>query len=384
MAQRGRDALGNRAESSRAAGPPSKPHTGSRMLSSQRLGCPARRSGLVSVLTASSVLVVALASPVSAADVPVDGDAQNDFGADEELILDEEGESNTGISLIPPPRKGDYVRFDAALDTAFVVGSEFGDTEVSEARSRVTLEAGAPLSKFVAVGVRARFGVLGTQFDGDGQFLQAGRPGSEPFDELLTSSIAIGSRIRLIEGLDMEMVALGISRIEVGARFASGLEGAGSVSLLGQYRDRIVLRLGVGVRSNFDDSEAHVSPVFRLRVRLHERLWAETGGRNGRLEFTASEAVRIDLFGGVDGDRYRLENRRDGPDGVGQGSLRIRRTGLGLGTRIDLLKELRLVVEAGVVLTQTLEIRDEDGDTFDKRETREPAFRGRVALKWRF
>jgi hypothetical protein len=94
--------------------------------------------------------------------------------------------------------------------------------------------------------------------------------------------------------------------------------------------------------------------------------------------------VRIDLFGGVEGSRFRLKDRRDGPNGVGRGSLGIRNTDVGLGTRIDVLERLRLIVEAGVVLTQTLEIRDEDGDTFDERETREPAFRGSVALKWRF
>jgi len=41
-------------------------------------------------------------------------------------------------------------------------------------------------------------------------------------------------------------------------------------------------------------------------------------------------------------------------------------------------------LEAGVVLTQKLEINYEDGDSFSESETRDPAFRGRIALKWRF
>ncbi len=80
------------------------------------------------------------------------------------------------------------------------------------------------------------------------------------------------------------MCIRGSSRIEEGATFGSGLEGGGSLSFLGRYQDWVVLRLGIGLQSNFDSSSVHLSPVFRLRMRLHERLWAETGGRNGRPE----------------------------------------------------------------------------------------------------
>ncbi len=313
--------------------------------------------------------------PLRESGAPIDLDEfEPDAAADGAAIIDR----------VPPPSKTRYIQMGADLDTSFVVGSEFGDTKVDDSRTRLTFSLGAPLSRTVAVGLKARFAVHSMRFDGDGQFLAAGRPGSEPFDDLMEPSLAIGSRIQLIDGLEMEIAARAISRIEEGARFGGGLEGGGTLTLLGKYRDWVVLRLGVGVSSRFDDSEAHVSPVLRLRVRLHERLWAETGGRSGRLEFDLTDRVRIDLFGGVGGGRYRLEDRRDGPAGVGRGSIRFQRADIGLGTRIDVFESLRLIVEAGAVLSQTLEIQNENGDEFDKTETREPAFRGRIAFKWRF
>jgi hypothetical protein len=255
---------------------------------------------------------------------------------------------------------------------------------VNSSNSRFVVELGGPLSRVASLGVRFDFGVRDFAFDGDGQFIDAGKSSGEPFEELLEYSMSLGTRIRLVDGLDLELTGRGISRIEKGARFGSGLEGGGAVSFLGRYEDRVVLRLGVGLRSNFDDSSVHVSPVFRLRVRLHDRLWAETGGRGGRLEFTATDRVRIDLFGGIDGGRYRLDDRRDGPGGVGRGSVRLKQTNVGVGTRLTFWKALRVHLEAGVVLTQSIKIQDEDGDFVDERENRDPAFRGRVVLKWRF
>jgi hypothetical protein len=288
------------------------------------------------------------------------------------------------VPSIPPPGKKRYLQLSGGADTEFVLGAEYDDTKVNNSYSRFTFEIGAPLSRVVAIGARVRLGVRAFHFDGDGQFIDSGRSSGEPFDELFEYSATLGARIRLIDWLDLEVAGRGISRIEEGATFGSGLEGGGSLSFLGRYQDWLVLRLGIGLQSNFDSSSVHVSPVFRLRMRLHERLWAETGGRNGRLEFTVTDRVRIDLFGGIQGGRYRLEDRRDGPGGVGEGALSLRQADVGLATRIELWERLRVLFEAGVVLSQSIEFEDEDGDSIDERETREPAFRGRIALKWQF
>jgi hypothetical protein len=360
---------------------------------------------MYALLLVSMALVLAspaLSEPAPASSTPEDplpdeADAENDEGPKESLSskeqkrLDEELPSLTvedrlaaDVPQIPPPGKKRYLQIDVGADTEFVLGTEYDDTKANSSYSRFTFEAGAPLSRVVAVGGRVRFSVRDFHFDGDGQFIDSGRNSGEPFDELFEYSATLGTRIRLIDGLDLEVAARGISRIEEGATFGSGLEGGGSFSLLGRYQDWVVLRLGVGLRSDFDSSSVHVSPVFRLRMRLHERLWAETGGRNGRLEFTLTDRVRIDLFGGIQGGRYRLEDRRDGPGGVGEGALRLRQADVGLATRITLWKRLRILFEAGVVLSQSMEFEDEDGDSVDERETREPAFRGRIALKWQF
>ena len=339
-------------------------------------------------LTSASFAEPAPTSPATEAPLPAATDSEN---GDEQKRLDQQTPTLTvedrlvvDIPRIPPPGKKSYTQIDGSADSEFVLGTEYGDTETTSSYSRLTVEVGTPLSRVAAIGARVRLGIRDFHFDGDGQFIDAGRTSGEPFDELFEYSATLGTRIRLIDGLDLEVAGRGISRIEEGATFASGLEGGGSVSFLGRYQDWLVLRLGVGLQSKFDDSKVHVSPVFRLRVRLHERVWAETGGRNGRLEFTATDRVRIDLFGGIDGGRYRLKDRNDGPNGVGDGSLRLEQTDVGLATRIKLWKGLRILLEAGVVLTQTLEIKDEDGNSFDERETREPAFRGRIVLKWRF
>ena len=304
----------------------------------------------------------------------------------DEPLLDADDQIDDEVELprIPIPGIERNVRLEAALDTGFVVGSEYSNTTVNDTNSRFTFDAGTPLSHLVAVGVRARTGVRAFHFDGDGQFLDAGKNTGEPFDELFQHSITLGTRIGLTEWLELTIAGRGIARHEEGARFSKALEGGGSVSFQGRYRDWMRLRLGVAVGSRFSDSKVQVGPVFRLRVRLHPRVWAETSGRKGRIEFTVNERIRIDLFGGNDGSRYRLKDRRDGSGGVGQGSLRLKRTNVGIGTRLQLTKGLRILLEAGAVLTQTLEILDEDDNSFDERSTREPAFQGRVALKWKF
>ena len=288
------------------------------------------------------------------------------------------------IPPIPPPSKESYLQIDGTVDTVLILGTEYGNTKANNSYSRLALAAGGPLSRVVAIGGQVRFGVRDYFFDGDGQFIDAGKNSGEPFDELFDYSATLGTRIRLIDGLDLEVAGRMISRIEEGADFESGLGGGGSLSFLGRYQDWVVLRLGVALQSNFDRSNVNASPVFRLRLRLHERLWAETSGRNGHLEFDVTNRVRIDLFGGIEGGRYRLKDRHDGPNGVGEGSVQLEQAEIGLGTRLRIFKRLRILVEAGVVLTQTMEINDEDGNSFDERETREPAFLGRIALRWRF
>jgi len=331
------------------------------------------------------------ASHPGAADSEEDDRRKKSLSSKEQKRLDQELPTLTveerlaaDVPSIPPPGRKRYLQLSGAADTEFVLGAEYDNTKVNNSHSRFTFEMGAPLSRVVAIGARVRFGVRAFHFDGDGQFIDSGRSSGEPFDELFEYSATLGARIRLIDWLDLEVAGRGISRIEEGATFGSGLEGGGSLSFLGRYQDWVVLRLGVGLQSNFEGSSVKVSPVFRLRMRLHERLWAETGGRNGRLEWTMTDRVRIDLFGGIQGGRYRLEDRHDGPGGVGEGTLRLRQADVGLATRIELWKTLRVLFEAGVVLSQSLEFEDEDGDSIDKRETREPAFRGRIALKWQF
>ena len=79
-----------------------------------------------------------------------------------------------------------------------------------------------------------------------------------------------------------------------------------------------------------------------------------------------------------------MEDRGDGPAGVGNGSIRFTQTDVGVGARITPTNRLRIQLEAGLVLIQTIEITDEDGGAFDERENRDPAFRGRISVKWRF
>jgi hypothetical protein len=288
------------------------------------------------------------------------------------------------VPTIPPPGKDTYLQVEVGANTAFILGTEFGDTNTTSSYSRASFSVGAPLSRIVAVGARLQVGFRDYQFDGDGQFIDAGRSSGEPFDELFDYSATLGTRLRLFEGLDLELAGRAISRIEQGASFQSGFEGGGSISFLGRYQDWVVLRLGVGVQSRYSNSSVKVGPIVRLRVQLLENLWAETGGRNGRLEYTVNKHLRFDLFGGIEGSSYRLDDRNDGPDGVGKGSVRFEQSNVGVATRIKILKRLRLIVETGVALTQKIEIRDDDGNSVDESETREPAFSGRVALRWEF
>jgi hypothetical protein len=181
------------------------------------------------------------ASLPGAADSEEDEPREKPLSSEEQKRLDEELPSLTvedrlaaDVPSIPPPGRKRYLQLSSGVDTEFVLGSEYDDTKVNNSYSRFTFEMGSPLSTVLSIGGRVRIGVRAFHFDGDGQFIDSGRSSGEPFDELFEYSATLGARLRLIEWLDLELAGRGISRIEEGATFDSGLEGGGSLSFLGR------------------------------------------------------------------------------------------------------------------------------------------------------
>ncbi len=264
---------------------------------------------------------------------------------------------------------------------ATYTGAEFDGKDLHWFGGQLIVDAGGPIGRRgLDVGVSASTALVVPVVDGSTNLLVAPGSTNDPFDEFLDSSLQLGARLRVGKSFSFAATSGVSARHEIGVTIRDAILVGGSLS--GEYRraDWLRLRLGLGLGTGLDDDEVSVSPVFRLRLRLQPGLWLETDATRGRLEWDATSKTQLSLFGGLDNRRYRLSRR--GPV-VRKGSLKIRKSEVGLGFVHRFGRRLRLRGEAAVVLGQHLSLRNEDGDTVDSADTNEPSAAFRLTVDWR-
>ena len=94
--------------------------------------------------------------------------------------------------------------------------------------------------------------------------------------------------------------------------------------------------------------------------------------------------MRLFTFGGVRSERHRLDDRKDGPNGVGKGSLRDRRVAAGVGVEWRAHKRFRLEFDTGAIAWQQLRVIDEGNETFDTETMDDPAAFLSLRAQFRF
>lgn len=311
-------------------------------------------------------LSVALATPVRADDV----------NRRQEQIF-EQARVNRGLWLnIRDRLAGIRIRVDEGAD----FGAQFDDSELDWLRTGLALEGGIPIGgPDQGIAVTLSSAVVNPIVDGSTSFLQVPGSDDDPFDPMLDSTLGIGGRFEIGRGFNGELNAGLSARHEIGAEFESALIAGGSFAVGYRYSNWLRLKVGVGLGTSIDRAKLTASPVFRLRLRPMPGVWLETDGTSGRIEWEVYPDFEVSLFGGIDSKRYRLAKR--GPI-VEAGSLELEKSEVGAGVRTRIGRYLRVRVQAAVVLGQHLTLLDEDRDTIDARDTREPSGALRVSIEW--
>jgi hypothetical protein len=171
------------------------------------------------------------------------------------------------------------------------------------------------------------------------------------------------------------------SRHEDDASFGSGIQGGGSLGVGYNWKDRVSVIAGVGLRSRMTKGGVSLSPLVQAKWKINDRFKLVVEPHQGRLSCKITDAYRLSVFGGIKSKRYRLEDRGGA---VGKGSIRDRRKRVGLRGDWRVNSRWRVRTELGSILEQEFKIEDSDGDTFDKTHTDSPAFFGSLRFEYRF
>ncbi len=254
-----------------------------------------------------------------------------------------------------------------------MIEGDFGDADVSWVRSGGSLSVAVPLSKSFVLVPRISGQIVNFSFDGDKSFLDAGQSGGDPFDDLLGFSFRLDGRYRVAEHWAVLGGVSLASSYEDGASFSDGSRFGGVIG--GSYRPSrdFNVMLGVGVREKMTRDSISIAPVFQVYWRPKPWLELETEGMGLRATARLNPEVRLFTFGGIRSERHRLDDRKDGPNGVGKGSLRDRRVQAGMGVEWRAHQRVRFEFDAGVIAYQQLRVIDEDNDTFDTEKMDDPA-----------
>ncbi len=253
-----------------------------------------------------------------------------------------------------------------------MIEGDFGDADVSWVRSGGAMSIAVPLSEKFALVPRISGQSVNWSFDGDNRFLDTGKTSGRPFDDLIQLAIRVDGRYKVNE----RWAAVGsvslASSIEDGADLDDGSRWGGSLGAA-YTRENYRVMLGVGLREKMIRNSISVAPIFYGMWRPNEWLRIETEGMGLRATARVAHGWRLFTFGGVSSERYRLDDRKDGPNGVRAGTLRDRRIRAGVGAQWRASEMFRFEFDAGAIAWQQLRVHTQDNDEFDTETMDDPA-----------
>lgn len=258
------------------------------------------------------------------------------------------------------------------FESSGMIGGDFGDADINWVRSKGSLSVALPVSRRLVLVPRISGQSVNWSFSGDDAFLRTGKSGRS-FDDLIALSLRIDSRYRIGERWAVVANLSLASNIEDGASLADGSRWGGSLGGVYAKEGGYRVMLGVGVREKMTRDSLSIAPLFHILWRPLEWLRLETEGLGLRATARVAPGWRVFAFGGMNSERYRLDDRNGGPEGVRSGSLRDRRVAAGVGALWRVNEMLRFEFGAGAVAWQQLKVITEDNDDFDKETMNDPA-----------
>ncbi len=250
-----------------------------------------------------------------------------------------------------------------------VSSGEFNGASTLWWRTAIGIQAGAPLTDKINIGISPGFAWERLDVNGNDDFVisRAGR--DVRLDDFYDSSLRIGANYEWNEKWGGEFITSFSARHESGADYFNSSQAGGSIAVTYRRGSWLRLRLGVGMGADIADSQFRISPVYRIVIKPAPGWSIESNGLGGTIEWDATRKTTFSLGGKVEGNQYRLDRRAE----VGDATLQRRQARVDLGTVYRWNKHLRIRGRLGVVLNEEISLVDDDGEESDERENKDPS-----------
>ena len=172
---------------------------------------------------------------------------------------------------------------------------------------------------------------------------------------------------------------------ENGAELEDAVRGGGFAGVSYRFGDQLSIGPGIGVMSEIEDSPT-VFPVVIIKWKIMDRLTLETGRGLGAtlgpglvLRWNASDKLDLSIGGRYKKLRFRLDDKRLAPNGIGQD----RAFPLFGGVSYGFSRRAQVSLLGGAAFGGELRLEDEKGNTIAK-ENYETAGFGGITFNFRF
>ena len=268
-------------------------------------------------------------------------------------------------------------------DQSVLSSGEFDGARLWWLRSGLELQAGAPITDKISLGISPSIAWERLLVDGSDAFVVSQNGRDVELDEFLDTELRVGTSYRISETWAIEGVTGFSARHEHGAEYREAAQAGGTLAVSFRRDSWLRARLGLGIGPDIDDGRLRISPVYRILYRPIDSVTLEASGLRGRVEWQVTARTRLALDGGVEARQYKLDQRGDPPVGPGDGTLQRRQGRLQVEARYQWHERLRLHGAVGLVLDEKIEIVDEDDFEVARLRERDPSATLQLGFEWR-
>ena len=217
------------------------------------------------------------------------------------------------------------------------------------------------------------YGYDGYDFTGENSF-----GALQPWDDIHT--FRLSTPIRFTKGQNWSFFIVPTLRVtgESGADLNDSLTGGGFAGFAYRLSERLTIGPGIGIISQIED-DASIFPVLIINWKITEALSLETGrglgatlGPGISLNWRMTEQWHFSLGGRYEKLRFRLDDKAETPDGIGQD------TSFPVfgGVTYNLNSSAKVSIIGGLELAGELQLEDPDGNELEQQDYESAIFLG--------
>jgi hypothetical protein len=199
-----------------------------------------------------------------------------------------------------------------------------------------------------------------------------------PWDDI--NSFRISTPIRFTKGQNWSFFILPTVRFtgESGADLNDSLTGGGFAGFAYKFNERLTIGPGIGIFTQIED-DASIFPVLIINWKITDTISLETGrglgatlGPGISLNWRMSEQWHFSLGGRYEKLRFRLDDKAETPNGIGQD------TSFPIfgGVTYNINSSARISLIGGVETAGELQLEDQNGNVLEQQDYESAPFLG--------